>query len=175
MPILILYASTDQQTKKIANVLKQHLEERYRVTVCDFDAFEGDLMCFDRVVLGSRVRYSDYSKALYRFIKAHRDYFQSHPYTFFSVDLLSVNPHYRRVETNENLQRFLKKVAIPPQQIGVFAGKVDYRQYDFFHRWLMKLIVSFNPDIHVSGEVTEFTDWEEVEQFSKKIGVESEK
>jgi len=56
-----------------------------------------------------------------------------------------------------------------PKKIAVFAGKVDYPQYRFVDKFMIRLIMWITKGPTDTSKTYEFTDWDKVEEFAYKI------
>ena len=56
-----------------------------------------------------------------------------------------------------------------PQQLAVFAGKLDYPSYGFFDRQMIRLIMLITQGPTDPEAVVEFTDWAMVEAFAQAV------
>ena len=70
-------------------------------------------------------------------------------------------------EKQENFN--LKISKWKPKKIGVFAGKVDYPNYNFFDKYIIKLIMLITSGPIDISQSYEFTDWSKVEDFAKEL------
>ena len=61
-----------------------------------------------------------------------------------------------------------------PKKIGVFAGKVDYPNYNFFDKYTIKFIMFITKGPTDTSKSYEFTDWSRVDQFAKEISNNAE-
>ena len=72
-------------------------------------------------------------------------------------------------DNNPYIKKFLKISKWKPKKIGVFAGKVDYPNYNFFDKYIIKLIMFITSGPIDTSQSYEFTDWSKVEDFAKKL------
>lgn len=169
--ILILYSSTDGQTGKICNRLKQVIgEENNRVTLIPVgEACNIDLQPFDKIVIGSSVRYGKHHPHIVRFIDRHATLLSSKANAFFSVNLVARKPEKNQAETNPYVLKFLRRISWRPRALAVFAGKLDYPRYRFLDRLIIRLIMRMTGGPNDPEAVVEFTDWQQVENFGRLI------
>jgi menaquinone-dependent protoporphyrinogen oxidase len=170
--ILILYSTTDGHTRTICRRLEEVVEEQgHGVTVMSLDEEpDADLAPFDKVVIGASIRYGKHSKQVYRFIRSHQDDLDRKPNAFFSVNVVARKPGKDTPETNPYLQKFLKQIAWRPKELAVFAGKIDYPQYRWWDRLIIRAIMWITRGPTDPEAVVEFTDWKQVEAFGRRIG-----
>jgi menaquinone-dependent protoporphyrinogen oxidase len=169
--ILIIYATTDGQTAKICQRLQQVISQQgHQVTVVSIADQAGiDLASFDKIVIGASIRYGKHSPQVTAFIEGNRQILESKPNAFFSVNVVARKPEKSRPEQNPYLQKFLRKISWQPQQLAVFAGKIDYPSYRPIDRFMIRLIMWMTKGPTDPTAVVEFTDWQQVEEFGRVI------
>ena len=169
--ILILYSTTDGHTVKICQRLQQVIEQLgHHVTVVPIsDAERLDLQSFDAIVIGASIRYGKHSKQVTEFIRCNTPLLDSKPNAFFSVNIVARKPNKNQPNTNPYLRKFLKQIAWRPQALAVFAGMLDYPRYGFFDRMMIRFIMWMTKGPTDPTAVIEFTDWQQVEAFGRRI------
>jgi menaquinone-dependent protoporphyrinogen oxidase len=169
--ILIIYATTDGQTRKIGQKLQQVIEQQgHQVTVVPVEgASRLDLSAFDKIVIGASIRYGKHSPLIVDFIEKNRVLLESRPNAFFSVNVVARKPEKCRPEDNPYLQKFLRRISWTPQELAVFAGKIDYPSYRPIDRFMIRLIMWMTKGPTDPAAVIEFTDWQQVESFGKLV------
>ncbi len=165
--ILIIYSTTDGQTRKICQRLQQVIgQQGDHVTVVSIkDEPQIDPTPFDKIVIGASIRYGKHSPQIVDFIEKNRLLLESKPNAFFSVNVVARKPEKSRPENNPYLQKFLKRISWTPRQLAVFAGKIDYPSYRFFDRFMIRLIMWMTKGPTDPTFVVEYTDWKQVEAF----------
>jgi menaquinone-dependent protoporphyrinogen oxidase len=169
--ILIVYSSTDGQTRKICHRVQQLIEARGDAVtlVAIDDALDSDPRGFDKVVIGARIRYGRHHAHVFEFVNRHAQALDAVPSAFFSVNIVARKPEKNRPQTNPYVQRFLQQVAWRPKLLDVFAGKLDYPRYRFFDRLIIRFIMLITGGPTDPRTVVEFTDWERVEAFARAV------
>ncbi len=169
--ILIIYASTDGQTRKICQRLQQVVEQQlHRVTVVAIeDVATIDAASFDKIVIGASIRYGKHSPLIVNFIEQNRPLLESRPNAFFSVNVVARKPEKSRPEHNPYLQKFLRRISWKPGTVVVFAGKIDYPSYRPLDRFMIRLIMWMTKGPTDPNAVIEFTDWQQVEAFGHTV------
>jgi len=168
--ILILFSTTDGHTKEICLRLKQAIGTSHETTllaISESDNF--DLDGFDKIVIGASIHYGKHSPLVHRFIRCHESVLNSKPNAFFSVCLVARKPEKNTPETNPYLKKFLKNMSWRPQKMAVFAGKLNYPIYGMIDRQMIRLIMWMTNGPTDTSAVTEFTDWQKVEEFGRVI------
>ena len=168
--IAIIYSTTDGQTKKIANVLKSNMELDHLVEMVPLTEVHNlRLQDCEKIVLGASIRYGRHKPEVLRFIQNHRKILDEKLTFFFSVNVVARKIEKSSASTNPYLQKFLAQACWTPTRAEVFAGKVDYPNYDFFARNIIRLIMVLTQGPTDTSKSYEFTNWEKVEQFSNVI------
>jgi menaquinone-dependent protoporphyrinogen oxidase len=169
--ILILYSTTDGHTLRISQHLQHVIEQQgNRATLVSIDeAGQTNLQAFDTIVIGARIRYGRHSKAVTDFIKRNTPLLDSKANAFFSVNIVARKAGRNQPDTNPYLRKFLRQIAWRPQALAVFAGKLDYPRYGFFDRTMIRLIMLMTHGPTDPTAVIEFTDWQQVEAFGRRI------
>ncbi|WP_153111495.1 menaquinone-dependent protoporphyrinogen IX dehydrogenase [Propionivibrio limicola] len=169
--ILILYSTVDGHTLKICQRLKQVIDQTGNVTTLASidDGQRIDPASFDKIVIGASIRYGKHRPNVADFINAHQPLLESRPSAFFTVNIVARKPEKNRPETNPYLRKFLRQISWKPQQLEVFAGKLDYPRYGFFDRQMIRFIMYLTKGPTDPSTVVEFTDWPRVEAFGRTL------
>ena len=169
--ILIIYSTTDGHTGKISRHLQQQIEQyNHRVEViCLDDNADVELEPFDKIIVGASIRYGKHSKQVYEFINKNRQILESRANAFFSVNMVARKPAKRQPDTNPYVRKFLRQIPWRPQQVAVFAGKIDYPRYSFGDRTIIRFIMWMTRGPTDPATVKEFTDWDQVNAFARVI------
>jgi len=168
---LIAYSTTDGHTRLICDRLKFVMNALgQRVTIASIEqASRVNLTQFERIVIGASIRYGKHQPQVAKFIAANQAALESRPNAFFSVNIVARKPNKNTPETNPYLKKFLKQISWKPQQLAVFAGKLDYPSYGFFDRQMIRLIMLITQGPTDPTAVVEFTDWATVEAFAHAV------
>ena len=169
--ILITYSTTDGHTRTICERLKKVVEEQQNSVVVSWmnEDPDIDLHPFDKVIIGASIRYGKHQPQVFDFIRKNQAILESMPSAFFSVNVVARKPEKNQPETNPYLQKFLKKISWEPQNLAVFAGKIDYPRYGFVDRQMIRLIMWMTKGPTDPTSIIEFTDWDKVDEFGRKI------
>ena len=167
---LIIYSSTDGHTKIICERIIKNLEDENLVELISLeDVKKVDLSNFKKIIIGASIRYGKHSKELYKFIDLNKNILDQKKSAFFSVNVVARKPEKNTAETNPYINKFLKISKWRPNKISVFAGKVDYPNYNFFDKYIIKLIMYITNGPTDTSRSYEFTDWSKVDDFSKEF------
>ena len=167
---LIIYSTTDGHTKIICERIKNFLNDGNLVELLSLeDAKKVDLSNFEKIIIGASIRYGKHSKELYEFINFNKDILDQKKSAFFSVNVVARKPEKNTAETNPYIDKFLKISKWKPNKISVFAGKVDYPNYNFFDKYIIKFIMFITKGPTDTSQSYEFTDWSKVDDFSEEF------
>ena len=167
MKNLIIYSSVDGQTLKICQRLQNNSSNTSMESISNIKI--EDLKSSDHIILGASVRYGDHSKNLYEFVKKNKSLLENKKTTFFSVNVTARKIEKNKPSTNPYIKKFLTKTEWLPDKLGVFAGKIDFPNYGFIDKNIIKLIMWITNGPTDTSKSYDFTDWEEVDRFSKYI------
>ena len=168
---LIVYATTDGQTRKISERIEQTLRDRgLETTLVAVDkAAELDPARFDGVIAGASVRYGKHDPKMARFLDGNRDAIGRIPNAFFSVNLIARKPEKRNLDGNKYLRKFLERLSFNPRHVEIIAGKLDYPSYRFVDRIMIRMIMKITDGPTDGTEVIEYTDWDQVDSFAERM------
>ncbi len=168
MTILILYATTEGQTRKIARHAATYLTSRgLSVELLNVTDAEGiDLSTFDAVILAASVHMGRYQGAFTDFVAAQRDALARTKHAFLSVSLAAASPDKDDLEgIAEVVQTMITQTGWTPASLLHVAGAFRFSQYDFLKTWAMRWIASKkDPGVDRQGD-TEYTDWAALDAF----------
>ena len=167
---LIIYSSTDGHTKTICERISNFLNNGSQIKLMSLDeATNFDLSNFNKIIIGASIRYGKHSKKLYKFIKYNKNILDQKQSIFFSVNVVARKSEKNTPETNPYIKKFLKISDWKPNKIGVFAGRVDYPNYGFFEKYVIKFIMFLTNGPTDTSQSYEFTDWSKVDEFAKEL------
>ena len=168
--ILLIFSTTDGHTRGICERLRDIAAEHHDVSlVAMAEQPEIDVSPFDKLVIGASIRYGKHQKEVFDFIARNKEALESKPSAFFSVNVVARKPEKNTPETNPYLQKFLRQIDWQPQNLGVFAGKISYPDYGFVDKQMIRFIMWMTKGPTDPNTVTEFTDWNKVEEFGQMV------
>ena len=163
---IFIYSTSNGQSLKICNAINKNKES----LIIDIDKIKTvELNKFDQIIIGASVKYGDHNKKIYDFIKNNKILLETKKTGFFSVNATARKSEKNKPETNPYVIKFLKKTNWTPDNIGVFAGKIDFPNYNFLEKYIIKVIMWITNGPTDTSKTFEFTDWEDVKEFSDKI------
>ncbi len=162
MKILVAYASTEGQTRKIARFAADWLADSgHSAELLPLaEAGDIDLARFDAVLLAASVHIGHYQKALAGFCANRADALARLPSLFFSVSLAAAGHEaedWRGLE--KILADFTAATGWTPDRVEQVAGAYKPSEYDVFRRFVMRRILATkDPSADASADI-EYTDW----------------
>ena len=171
---LIIYSSTDGQTKIICEKIKNFSKNSESIKLISLEeAHDFNLQSYEDIIIGASIRYGKHNKNLYKFISSNKEILEKKRSTFFSVNVVARKPEKNTPETNPYMKKFLKISNWKPDKLGVFAGKVNYPNYGFFDKYIIRLIMFITKGPTDTSKSFEFTDWSKVEDFARELNLSS--
>ena len=170
MKILIVYASHEGQTAKIAHEMAGALRSKgFAVDATraqDAPGPDG----YGAVIVGSPIHLGKHDPAIADWVKRHASGVKSARSAFFSVSLAaaSQNPAERQ-EAQRLAADFLSDLDWQPDLVASFAGALTYSQYGLVKRWLMRRIAAKEGGETDTAHDYEYTDWKSVIDFAEHV------
>jgi len=169
---LIIYSSTDGQTKIICEKIKNFSKNSESIKLISLEeASDFNLQPYEDIIIGASIRYGKHNKNLYKFISSNKAILIKKRSAFFSVNVVARKPEKNTPETNPYMKKFLKISNWKPDKLGVFAGKVNYPNYSFFDKYIIRLIMFITKGPTDTSKSFEFTDWSKVEDFARELSL----
>ena len=173
MDILILYATLEGQTAKVAERIATEL--RAKGQQVDSQAAghlraDFSLDSYDAVIIGGSIHMGHFPKPLRHFVEQYHDWLNNHPSAFFTVCMAinSQRPDSRQQATIY-AEKFMTETQWQPRQTVIFAGAVKYTQYGFITRFIMKMIAKREGGNTDTSRDHEYTDWDAVVRFTDQF------
>jgi menaquinone-dependent protoporphyrinogen oxidase len=167
MKVLIIYGSTEGQTRKIANYLKKEAEgSGHTVSLADANDSPPKPGGYDVVLIGASVHMHKYQSAVIHYIKENLKVLNKMITGFFSVCMATASGDAESLkERDEVTAAFLKETGWKPVHIEQVAGALLYTQYDFFKKLIMRVIAKKHGESTDTSTDYEYTDWAKLKLF----------
>jgi menaquinone-dependent protoporphyrinogen oxidase len=162
MYLLIAYATTDGQTRKIARFATDRLVgQGHAVELLNVEDAGGvDLARFDGAILAGSLHVGGYQKALAQFVRAAHDALNAMPTLFLAVSLSAAgNDPDDWAGLRRCLADFEADTGWTPGRTEHVAGAFRFSEYDFFRAWAMRRIADQKGETVEPGRDKEYTDW----------------
>jgi menaquinone-dependent protoporphyrinogen oxidase len=169
MNILLVYGTTEGQTRKIAAFVADRLAaDGQRVHSVDASdcAPPLDPGTFDAVLIAASLHIGHYQSSVIHFVTQHRAALDARPNAFISVSLSAASDESEDVEgLKACVAEFIAQTGWTPRRIHHVAGAFRYTAYDFFKRWAMKYIAYRKGAPANTRRDFELTDWDDLRRF----------
>ena len=167
--VLVLYASTHGHTGKIAARIAEAIgpeaELRSIDAVPDLAPFN-----YDAVIVGASVHAGHHQKAVRKWLHEHAAALNGMPSAFFSVCLTAADDtDEARADARRYIDETLEETGWTPRLVQSFAGALQYREYDFFTRLLIKLMMKHGGHPTDTSHDHDFTDWDAVDRLGREV------
>ncbi len=166
MKILIVYATTEGQTRKVARHVFHHLAGAgHAVELIAAEEARGlDPAGFDAAVVAGSVHGGRYQKELVAWAKGVAPELARVPTLFLSVSLTAAGKDQQEWEGLSGcVARFAEETGWTPARVEHVAGAFRFSEYDFFKSWAMRWIAAQRDETVTAGENREYTDWAALE------------
>jgi menaquinone-dependent protoporphyrinogen oxidase len=178
MKLLIIYGTTEGQTRKIAHFMEAILQNAgHLVTIADATTNPPEPKGYDAIIIGSSIHMHKYQSAVKHYIKKHLEQLNNIPGAFFSVSLaVASGLAEENLEVQKITNDFLQQTGWKPMMTRQIAGALKYTDYDYFKRLIMKMISKKQGGATDTSQDYEYTNWDEVTKFTNDfINISSQK
>jgi menaquinone-dependent protoporphyrinogen oxidase len=165
MDVLIVYGTTEGQTRKIAEWTATHIRERnHRVDLRDSAGpmSDLDLGIFHAFIMAASVHQQYHQESITNFAIPHHKLLNSRPSAFISVSLSAV---LERTEAQKYVDHFVAVTGWKPSTTLLLGGALRFSEYDYFQEQIVKFIVMKDSGAKPSHNDREFTDWKALAGF----------
>ena len=177
-PILILYATREGQTRRIAEHIASTIQARSReARIVDVAAAPPELALADygTVILAASVHMGKHEREMERFVREHRQALEQVPTIFLSTSMteaaaeIGSNTAERRelahAETERMIEEFFTRTGFHATAHKAVAGALRYTQYNWLIRLIMKRISKSEGGSTDTSRDHEYTDWVDLDRF----------
>lgn len=172
MQILVLYSTEEGHTKKIATALSSAFEDMGNEVFLTktFDPGYCDPGTFDAAVLCAPIHMGQYPSDFVTYIENWKSALSSVPSTLVTSSLfINCKGEKEQEEAKAYPTELASKTGWKPDYIYNVAGALNYPEYDFFKRWIMKRAAK-QEGLPMDTDINhELTDWEELRAFAEEI------
>ncbi|GAB4532765.1 MAG: hypothetical protein Tsb0014_17530 [Pleurocapsa sp.] len=174
--ILILYATREGQTEKVAAKISTHLQKAGAnvelINAQDKTVTKDiDLDVFDLLVFGASMHAGGIERELVDFVNSHKKQIEQKVRSFFLVLLSPATKDSNlRAEWLKDAQKKMnEQIQVQFQDAEMIAGALMYSKYSLPLKWIMKRIAKQAGGDTDTSKDYEYTDWKQVEQYSEKL------
>lgn len=123
---------------------------------------------YDAVVVGSPVYVGHYLPEVIHWARANAANMYGLPMALFSVSLNAADKRPEARQADEVLlQQFIDKAAFSPDFVASFAGALNYTQYGWLRKLMMRKISQANGGPTDASRDYEMTNWDDVATFAR--------
>jgi menaquinone-dependent protoporphyrinogen oxidase len=165
--VLIVYGTTEGQTRKIAEWTATHVRERgHQVELRDSPALASgsDPESFHAFIIAASVHQESHQDTITNFAIAHQKLLNTRPSAFISVSLSAVLED-GRTEAQKYVDRFVSVTGWQPPMTLLLGGALCFSEYDYFQEQIVKFIVMKRSAAAGTERDHEFTDWNALASF----------
>jgi menaquinone-dependent protoporphyrinogen oxidase len=163
MRILVAYATTEGQTRKVARFVADRLADAgHAVELLNVADAEGlDPGRFGAAVLAGSIHGGRYQQALEAFAQAGAQALGARPTLFLSVSLSAAGDDADDwAGIRDIAARFAEQTGWRPGRVEHVAGAFRFGEYDYFKGWMMRRIAREKGETVDPEGDTEYTDWD---------------
>ena len=181
-PILVLYATREGQTRRIA----QYLAASARARGLSADSVDASqvpagfsLDNYSAAILSASVHLGRHEKEMIGFVKLYRTELELLPTVFLSVSLSEAGaedaalPPERRGQAAADVQKmidaFITETGWHPNKIQAVAGALRYTKYNRLLRFVMKRIAARAGGSTDTSRDREYTDWAALDRLIDEL------
>lgn len=171
MNVLIVYGTTEGQTRKIAAWTATHIRERgHQVELQDSAALASDLKLgpFDAFVIAASVHQEHHQEIVTNFVFAHHELLNTKPSALISVSL-SAALEDQKTEAQNYVDRFVSVTGWQPRMTLLLGGALRFTKYDYFQEQFVKFVVMKRSSDQSPERDHEFTDWNALAEFADRF------
>lgn len=172
MDYLVLYASREGQTRRIAEALcAQWTAQGMSAEMRAVDDPQAVILLSRArcVVMGAAIHYGRLPHHFYRFIEQHKAILDARKNAFFCVNLTARKPGKDTPEGSVYIRTFRKRSLWQPQRLAVFAGALRYPVYTWYDRLVIRFIMWITGGPTDPSVEVEYTDWDKVRAFANTM------
>ena len=167
--MLLLYASTHGHTAKIAaRIAEAVADEHLTVDLHDIESgAELNPADYRGVIVGASIHVGKHQSEIVDWCERHRTMLSLKPSAFFSVCLTAADDtEESHRATRAYLDTFVEQTGWTPEMTATFAGAIQYLEYDFATRLLVRLLMRHQHRPTDVSEDIDYTDWPAVDRFA---------
>jgi len=165
--VLIVYGTTEGQTRKIAEWIANHVRQGgHDAKLRDSASIESGIALerFDAFIVAASVHHEYHQESVRDFVMAHRQVLDEKPSAFISVSLSAVLEG-AQPEAQKYAETFFSATAWRPAKTLLLGGALRFTHYDYFQEQIVRFIVMKEGAPGPGSEDREFTDWNELGAF----------
>lgn len=171
MQLLIIYGTTEGQTRKICTYLRDKaIEQGHNVELHDATQNPPAPTGFEGIIIASSVHGGRYQSSIKHYVHEHVSELNRSRSFFMSVSLTAAGDEPESWdEIKEETREFLDSAGWKPGVVEYVAGALRYTKYDFMKRFIMRMIARKSGGDTDTTKDHEYTDWQQVDYLLERI------
>ncbi|MDJ0612708.1 MAG: flavodoxin domain-containing protein [Rhizobiaceae bacterium] len=172
MQILILYSTIEGHTAKIAKKLADAFEDLDNEVFLSVTSDPGycDPGTFDATILCAPIHMGSYPGDFIDYIENWKSALSQVPNALVTSSLMiACADEDEQTEAKSYPTKLTKQTGWQPSQVYNVAGSLNYPEYGFFKRWLMKRAAQTENWPDQTDKEHDFTDWKALKTFAKQF------
>jgi menaquinone-dependent protoporphyrinogen oxidase len=172
MKFLVLYATVEGHTHKIADSIAAQLEslggEVFLTNVIDPGYCDPGMA--DAAILCAPIHIGNYPSTFVQYIQNWKSALQDIPTALVTVSLsIASEDGHERDEALDYPEKLVKQTGWNAEYNLNVAGALKYLEYDFFKKWMMRRLADAEGGPVDTSKDHEFTDWDALTEFIDKF------
>lgn len=162
MRVLIAYATTEGQTRKISQAIADQVAKLgHQVELLDTARKRRDVHTdeFDAFIVAASVHQDRHQDEIEVFVTASLAALKAKPGMFISVSLAAAFEE-KAADATGYISSFITRTGWTPDHRLAVAGAVRSEEYDYFQQQILEHIILKDQDELRPNEPQEFTDWD---------------
>lgn len=167
MNVLIVYGTSEGQTRKIAVWTATHIRERgHQVELQDSAELTSNMKlgAFDTFVIAASIHQEHHQETVTNFVFAHHQQLNAKPSALISVSL-SAALEDQKTEAQKYVDRFFSVTGWQPGKTLLLGGALRFTTYDYFQEQFVRFVVMKRGGDPSPERDHEFTDWNALANF----------
>lgn len=167
MKLLIVYGTTEGQTKKICEFLRDEAKKAgHEVSLNNALEFHVHSTGFDAAIIGASLHAEKYQDAVEHYVHENNKGLNNIPSAFLSVSLTAATDEPESwKELKQITHEFLDKTGWQPTYVEQVAGALRYSKYNFLKKFIMRMIAQKQSGDTDASKDYEYTDWDQVKRI----------
>ena len=170
--VAIVYASRHGHTAKIAHRLETDVRAAgSEVTLADLSHLGAiDPSDYDGLVVVGSIHMGKHDPHLVAWVREHADVLSVRPAAFVSVSISAANQKPGGAEqARDYVDEFEEETGWAPRHAYTVAGALQYREYGFVTRRVIRAIAAKGGLSTETDHDTEYTDWHQVDDIAREL------
>jgi len=172
MELLIIYGTTEGQTRKICEFLRDEADKTgHNVHLFEATQEPPFPSGFDAVIIAGSMHAGSYQNTVRHYVEDRHKALNNMNSVFLSVSLAAAAKDEPELfkELKKQTEDFLIQTGWNPKHIEYVAGALLYTKYDFFKRFIMRLMSKRSGGETDTSKDHEYTNWEQVRGVLTKL------